>query len=205
MHNVKIVMKDGTEYCSPMWEWRPAEGWFSIVDMAEEATGPRILYLDEMQSAITEDGRRHRDAAVVFPSDSCLLTRALEQGWVPKSQKHVYAQLTLVGNFLVKTGICTQETKDAAYNFMEELKGLGVEISRVEKDPEGGLGLYAFDEACTRHVRIGVHDDGTRTVILRDTVEPKTTYLEVSQLSSIPGFLAQRPSAGGPPQENLTK
>lgn len=57
MHNTEVKMKDGREFCGPIWKWRPSEGWFSIWS---DETAPERIYFRDVESAITRgDRNRH--------------------------------------------------------------------------------------------------------------------------------------------------
>lgn len=70
MHDTKVILKDGTELEAPIWEWRPTEGYFTLVDHE----GP--IYLRDVESAVTTGARSN---AGPFNRDE--LERARENGW----------------------------------------------------------------------------------------------------------------------------
>lgn len=48
--NVTVKLKDGRTFCGPLWEWRPKEGWFSLVlDMPDP---PDRFLLADCESAV---------------------------------------------------------------------------------------------------------------------------------------------------------
>jgi len=51
MHDTLVKMKDGRVFCSPIWQFRPLEGWMTLINCDEK------LYFDDMESAVTEDER----------------------------------------------------------------------------------------------------------------------------------------------------
>lgn len=71
MHDTTIKMKDGTVHCSPMWDFRPKEGWMTLVNVDGK------LYFRDMISAVTENQRIRID----LTADQDELERARRQGW----------------------------------------------------------------------------------------------------------------------------
>lgn len=71
MHDATIVMKDGKEYCAPIWTFVPARGCLTLVDV------PEILYFRDMVSAKTMT--RLTVAGELEEVD--LLSRARKEGW----------------------------------------------------------------------------------------------------------------------------
>jgi hypothetical protein len=74
MRNANVKLKDGREYCSPLWEWKPNEGWFSLV--GEELI---VVQLAEVETA-TE--MQWQYAAVGYELVD-LVEKAKTQGWTP--------------------------------------------------------------------------------------------------------------------------
>lgn len=70
MHNTKVILKDGTELEAPIWEWRPSEGYFTLVDHEDP------IYLRDVVSAVTAGARSNTG-----PFDRDELERARENGW----------------------------------------------------------------------------------------------------------------------------
>ena len=74
MHYTKVKMKDGTEHYSPIWKWRPKEGYFTLV--SENA--PKKIFLRDVESAVTENERVSINQVGV---DRDELQRARKDGW----------------------------------------------------------------------------------------------------------------------------
>lgn len=85
------------------------------------------------------------------------------------------------------TGGCLQR----AAELIVELGFAAVAVARLEADPEGGVVLYAFNGALTRHARVAVHNDGTTSVTLRDRGARTTVQSEysVDSPSAVRAFL----------------
>lgn len=77
MRDVVVRLKDGTVLCGPLWDWRPREGYFTIV--SEVNYGP--ILLSDCVSAINEQQWVRHDLI----EDVDLLARAKAEGWVPCS------------------------------------------------------------------------------------------------------------------------
>lgn len=73
MHDTRVKMRDGREFCGPLWTWRPEEGWFAI---ASDEAPPRIN-LRDVASAVNEGQR----VSVNEVRDVDLMERAREEGW----------------------------------------------------------------------------------------------------------------------------
>lgn len=61
MNYVTVKMKDGTEYCNPIWMWRPDEGWFTLMGEPDLK-----INFEDVETAREEDGmdlleKRDRD------------------------------------------------------------------------------------------------------------------------------------------------
>jgi hypothetical protein len=67
MHDTRIVMKSGETLEAPIWEWRPAEGYFTLVGHE------RTIYLRDVASAVTPGQR-----SLMGPIDQDELVRARE-------------------------------------------------------------------------------------------------------------------------------
>lgn len=52
MRDTLVHMKDGTVHCGPIWEWKPSEGWFSIVLDGPDL--PLRIRLADVASAVTK-------------------------------------------------------------------------------------------------------------------------------------------------------
>ncbi len=80
---VEARMKNGRTWFGPMWEWRPKEGWFSLVmdhtqyDDLREEDCPLRIHLRDCISAVDQKQRVRIDAI----EDVDLLARAREDGW----------------------------------------------------------------------------------------------------------------------------
>lgn len=80
MHNTKIILKDGRAFEGPIWNWRPVEGWFSLVlDDLEYPDAPGRFYLADLKSGVTKEDRR---TAATVGQDVDLLKRARADGWM---------------------------------------------------------------------------------------------------------------------------
>lgn len=66
-------MKDGREYSSPIFMWRPEQGWFSLID------GPAKIFLKDVESAVTPGGGWPREGGAGKTEDE--LERAKRHGW----------------------------------------------------------------------------------------------------------------------------
>lgn len=71
MHDTIVVMKDGTKISSPIYMWRPQEGWFSLFDHIDK------IWLRDVKSAVTENQRIN----IKTIGDQDELERAREDGW----------------------------------------------------------------------------------------------------------------------------
>jgi hypothetical protein len=79
MHDCKIKMKNGKEYSAPKWEWRPADGYLTLIDQENENGGdPITLRFEDMESAV-EIGMRTRMS--LPPETVNLLEKARKEGW----------------------------------------------------------------------------------------------------------------------------
>jgi len=74
MHNTIVCMKDGRKFYGPIWNFRPKEGWFSIVDDNSPA---KIMFRD-VASVITKNERVNATGLI---ADVDELSRARENGW----------------------------------------------------------------------------------------------------------------------------
>jgi len=55
MHDTtRVVMKDGRKLCGPIWEWRPAEGCFTVCDY-DVASDPTRIELKDVVDRIKFD------------------------------------------------------------------------------------------------------------------------------------------------------
>lgn len=81
MRDTHIKLKDGRTFCGPVWEWRPKEGWLSLVLPQEELPNPENrIYLADVESGYHEKMWEHANEGLV---DVDVLERASKEGWVP--------------------------------------------------------------------------------------------------------------------------
>lgn len=73
MHDVLVELRDGTKLCGPLWEWRPAEGHFTLAGEDHSRVA-----LKDVISAVNKDERTGPDGETV---DIDLLERARQEGW----------------------------------------------------------------------------------------------------------------------------
>lgn len=78
MHGALVVLKDGRTLTGPLWSWRPAEGFFTLVDEEGVNEGnPIDVRLSEVVSAVDYGIR----VSVTRTEDVDLLARARAEGW----------------------------------------------------------------------------------------------------------------------------
>ena len=73
MHDVLVKMKDGREFCGPMWAFMATDGYLTIPSEC-----PDNLYFRDMVSAVELGGR---DTIDTVGKDCDLLARARKYGW----------------------------------------------------------------------------------------------------------------------------
>lgn len=73
MHDTIVVMKDGTTFVGPLWNFRPEKGYLTLAAQDED----RKLYFRDMESCITKDERVARG----ITRDEDELARARDLGW----------------------------------------------------------------------------------------------------------------------------
>lgn len=73
MHDTYVKMKDGREFCGPIWSFNVAEGYLIIPSATDER-----LYLRDMVSAVERGGR---ETAATVGEDVDVLDRARRRGW----------------------------------------------------------------------------------------------------------------------------
>ena len=81
MHDTRIKMKDGRVFSGPLWNFRPKEGWMSIV-VEDDAGVPEKVYFRDVESAVTAGQRvgiNEDGTAKCVDQDE--LKRARENGW----------------------------------------------------------------------------------------------------------------------------
>lgn len=75
---VKVVLRDGRAFYGPIYFWRPAEGWFSLViDSLYYPDAPDVFWLRDCASAVDRQQRVRID----LQADVDLLERARREGW----------------------------------------------------------------------------------------------------------------------------
>ena len=75
MHDARIKMKDGREFCGPIWEFKPKEGYLTI---PSDENAPEKIYFRDIESA----KQLTRIAANGLEKDIDLLRRARHEGWI---------------------------------------------------------------------------------------------------------------------------
>lgn len=70
MHDTRVFLKDGKTFCAPIIQWRPAEGWFSLLCL--EGGPPIVIHLRDVAQAWTHERRGNAEDE---------LERARKQGW----------------------------------------------------------------------------------------------------------------------------
>jgi hypothetical protein len=73
MHDAVVKMKDGREFCGPVWAFNPPQGYMTIPTETDD-----LLYFRDIESAIQKGSR---DTADTVGEDIDLLERARKQGW----------------------------------------------------------------------------------------------------------------------------
>lgn len=76
MHTTRVVLKDGRPLSGSIWEWRPSEGWFSLVT----ERGNESVNLRDVSSAVTS-GARVSIRSGPEGEDRDELARARKDGW----------------------------------------------------------------------------------------------------------------------------
>ena len=56
MHDTVVEMKDGRTFCGPIWEFRPHENYFTLIDQGGEE--PITIRFSDIKSAVTATERR---------------------------------------------------------------------------------------------------------------------------------------------------
>lgn len=70
MQDAIVKLKDGTEFCSPLWEFNPKKGFLRLVD-------GEPIRLKDIESATNKNQWIHWDTI----KDVDLLERARQEGW----------------------------------------------------------------------------------------------------------------------------
>ena len=70
MHDTRVELKSGRIIWSPIWEWRPKLGWFTLVEYGK-------FSFSEVHSMTTRDKRMRP----VHSGHCDELQRAREEGW----------------------------------------------------------------------------------------------------------------------------
>lgn len=73
MHDAYVKMKDGREFCGPVWSFNAIHGYMTIPSATDD-----LLYFRDMESAVQKEGR---ETASTVGQDVDLLARARKQGW----------------------------------------------------------------------------------------------------------------------------
>jgi hypothetical protein len=73
MHDAHVKMRDGREFCGPVWTFNIIGGYLTIPSETVD-----LLYFRDMVSAVEKGGRETASTAGL---DSDLLERAKKQGW----------------------------------------------------------------------------------------------------------------------------
>lgn len=76
MHDANVILKDGTHICGPIWMWRPAEGYFTVVNTEG---GPQITV--QLADCVSAVQRGARTSVTHVNVDVDLLERARKEGW----------------------------------------------------------------------------------------------------------------------------
>lgn len=72
MHDAIVRMKDGREFCGPIWEFNPRDGYLTIPMDCDER-----LYFRDIESAVQTGQRTHPGVV----EDVDLLAKARKEGW----------------------------------------------------------------------------------------------------------------------------
>lgn len=84
MRNTNVKMRDGRTYSAPIWEWRPEEGYFTIIDNEYENGGSPIrIEISEVVEATTLGLWSAADYASGTLKVRDELARARATGWNP--------------------------------------------------------------------------------------------------------------------------
>lgn len=89
MHITEVVTKDGKEFSGPLWCWKPAENWFSIICGDES----RKFSFDEVESVVTKEERVSK--GVIKDDDEIdrarrYLAEGRKYGWDVPSEKFAW-------------------------------------------------------------------------------------------------------------------
>jgi hypothetical protein len=71
MRDTMVIMKDGREYCAPIWEFNPKDGYIKLLGITLK------LYFKDMISCITKNERVSRYKI----GDVNEIERAKQLGW----------------------------------------------------------------------------------------------------------------------------
>lgn len=73
MRDTLVKMRDGREFCGPVWEFNVTEGYLTIPSETSD-----LLHFRDMESAVQKGGR---ETAASVGEDVDLIERARAQGW----------------------------------------------------------------------------------------------------------------------------
>ena len=76
MRTTRVTLKDGTKLSGPIWEWKPAEGYFTLVGAAPNGDPARVL-LRDVAEGVTERMWVSKDVI----KDVDVIERAKKDGW----------------------------------------------------------------------------------------------------------------------------
>lgn len=84
MRDTFIKLKDGRTFCGPVWEWRPKEGWLSLVLPDDELPNPENrIYLADVESGYHKGLAQFHEDLWGPGQNVNVLERARKEGWVP--------------------------------------------------------------------------------------------------------------------------
>jgi hypothetical protein len=100
MHDTLIKMKDGREFCGPIWLWRPQYGYLTLAGEGADVNFNHPIQFAGMESAVTKNER----IAPFTTGDQDELARALSEMKYPHDEE-ILGNIGLKiaeGTFLVK-------------------------------------------------------------------------------------------------------
>lgn len=84
MHNTNVKMKNGKTYSAPICEWRPQDGYFTIINYDQSeidgSNPPLRIELADVAEAVTPNKRVHAFGPLINEDQ---LARARRDGWTP--------------------------------------------------------------------------------------------------------------------------
>ncbi len=75
--SVHVIMRDGRTYEGPLWEWRPLDGWFTLVYDCDDGPDDGRIWLRDVVSAVDRDQRTR----IGVIEDLDLVAKARAEGW----------------------------------------------------------------------------------------------------------------------------